>query len=51
MMVFVILMCVSTAYYAKGLAKSGDSIQKRREDWHKQIQEEARQKREAVVQK
>ncbi|XP_023245714.1 UPF0389 protein CG9231-like [Copidosoma floridanum] len=51
MMAATVLMCLGTVFYAKGLVKKGDSIQKRREDWHENIKEEARIERENTASK
>lgn len=40
MIAFAILGCIGAAISGKRAARSGDSIQKRNLDWHKQIKEE-----------
>jgi len=42
------LMCLSTVLYAKKMAKSGDSIQKRQDDWRKEVIEQGKNERESA---
>lgn len=47
MMVFALLMCITTVISVKQDVKKGDSIQRRNEEWHKKINEEYQAKLKA----
>lgn len=40
MIAFTILGCIASVYFGKQAAKRGDTIVKRNQEWHRQVNEE-----------